>query len=115
MAEGLTIRPAAMLRLLELNSDRRLTPADFASTSGVILRLDDDVWVNAPIPQYNGNFLNDPPFALDRADDGFVVYGDSLEIPAEFWLTPQYHGTRNPAGRPYNNYVFTHADRVRLS
>jgi len=115
LAEGLSISPSAMSLLLELNDNRQLTPADFASTSGVILRLADDVWVNAPMPQYNPNFLQAPPFALDRAGDGFVVHGDSLESPAEFWLTPAYHGARNPDGRPYNNYVFTHGDRVRLS
>lgn len=115
LADGLSIGPSAMSLLLELNDNRQLTPADFASTSGVILRLADDVWVNAPIPQYNANFLHAPPFALDREGDGFVVHGDSLESPAEFWLAPAYHGTLNPEGRPYNNYVFTHADRVRLS
>jgi len=115
MAEGLAISPAAGSLLRELNENRQLTPADFASTSGVILRLADDVWVNAPIPQYNSNFVDAPPFLLDRVDDGFVVHGDSLESPAEFWLAPAYHGQRNAQGRALNNYVFTHGDRVRIS
>jgi hypothetical protein len=115
LAEGLVISPPAMSFLLESNENRQLTPADFASTSGVILRLDDDVWVNAPIPQYNANFVRAPAFTLDRSEDGLVVYGDSLESAAKFWLSPAFHGMRDVTGRLFNYYAFTHGDRVRLS
>lgn len=115
IAEGLTITRAAGELLTELNGGRRLTPADFASTSGVILLLDDDVWVNAPISDHNPNFVHEPPYALDSTGDGFVVHGDSLESKAKFWLSPAYHESVNARGRPYNYYVFTHGDRVRLS
>ncbi len=115
LAEGLSITPAATSFLLEANRDHQLTPADFASTSGVILRLEDDVWVNAPISQYNSNFVQAPAFTLDRAEGGLVVRGDSLESAAEFWLAPSFHGTHNATGQPYNYFVFTHGDRVRLS
>jgi hypothetical protein len=114
LADGLSITPAAMAALFELNDNRALTPADFASTTGVILLLEDDVWVNAPISAYNPNFVHSPPYTLDRAVDGFVVHGGSLESTAKFWLTPAYHGQRG-VRRPFNHYVFTHGDRVRLS
>lgn len=115
LAEGLFITPAALALLSELNGGRQLTPADFASTSGVILQLEDDVWVNAPISDYNPNFVHEPPYTLDRTGDGFVVRGDSLESRAKFWLSPSYHEGLNDGGRRYNYYVFTHGDRVRLS
>ena len=35
-------------RLSELRGQRKPTVADYASTSGIILRLEDDVWVNVP-------------------------------------------------------------------
>jgi hypothetical protein len=114
-AEGLAISEAARKLLRERNGLHRLSPADFASTSGVILQLDDDVWVNAPISDFNPNFVTASRLSLDSDDDGFVVRGLGLESRAAFWLSPSYHGQLGADGRPLNNYVFTHADRVRLS
>jgi hypothetical protein len=92
-----------------------MTPADYASTSGVILALDDDVWVNAPIAQYNPNFVSDTAFQLYMDGGALAVRGKGLSSPAKFWLPPLYHGTMNEAGEAYNSYAFTHADRVRIS
>jgi hypothetical protein len=114
-ADGVTISPAAGEVLRDANGGRELTPADYASTSGVILLLDDDVWVNAPISTYNSNFVQASPFTLDHRDDGFFVHGNGLASPAKFWLPPRYHGTTGADGAPLNNYVFTHGDRVRLA
>jgi Radical SAM superfamily len=116
LADGLTITSRALATLAELNGGRQLTPADFASTSGVILRLEDDVWVNAPISAYNPNFVHAPPYVLDLDAGGFAVRGDSLESRAWFWLSPSYHGeSLAPSGRRHNYYAFTHGDRVRLA
>ncbi|MGH3788199.1 MAG: radical SAM protein [Pseudonocardiaceae bacterium] len=115
LAAGITITDAATAVIREANGDRAMTPADYASTSGVILQLDGDVWVNAPIAEYNSNFVSTSPFRLDRSSDSFVVYGNGMESRARFWLPPLYHGQLGANGKPLNNYVFTHADRVRLS
>lgn len=116
LERGLSLTPAAAERLDRENDHRDLTPADYASTSGLILRLEDDVWVNAPIREHNPNFVDTtPPFVLDTGPDGFFVAGEGLQSAASFWVPPEYHGASAPGGQPWNNYVFTHGDRVRLA
>lgn len=115
LAEGLTIASQARIRLDELRGQRELTPADYASTSGLILRLDHDVWVNAPFADHNANFVKAPRSVLHVADGGFVVASEELQSPATVWLPPRYHGGNLSTGRPINHFVFTHGDRVRLS
>ncbi|HEY0013260.1 MAG TPA: radical SAM protein [Allosphingosinicella sp.] len=114
--EGLSISENAKAYLQRVNGERPLTPADYASTSGVILKLENDVWVNAPLTHYNPNFISsDPPFVLEFANDGLRVVGRDMDCSARIWLPPAYHDQKNENGEYYNDYVFTHADRVRLS
>jgi hypothetical protein len=77
-ADGLSVTSAAREALHAANRTRRLSSADFASTSGVILELDGAVWVNAPIVDYNPNFVKGSPYVLDRDGDGFIVTGNGL-------------------------------------
>jgi hypothetical protein len=111
--KGLVLSPAAADVLARHNRDKSLTPHDYASTSGVILKLEDEVWVNAPIGLYNPNFVADTPYRLEF-DEEFVVEGAGLASRASFWLQPFYHGVTRDFG-PLNNYVVTHGDRARLS
>lgn len=115
LADGLSITDRAQAYIDEHNGGRPMTPADYASTSGVILRLDGDVWVNAPVTNHNPNFVTDPDLVLDLGDDALVLRGPEVECAVGFWLPPAYHGTNNPEGEPYNSFAFTHADRVRIS
>jgi len=115
LADGLAMTSEALGYIAARNGDRPLTPADYASTSGVILVLEGDVWVNAPISRYNANFVVAPPYRLVRDGDGLVVEGRGLAARAAFWLPPHFQGERNQAGEEYNSYAFTHADRVRVS
>ena len=115
LSVGLQIDPSAEEHIAEVNGDRPLTPADYASTSGVILALDDDVWVNAPIERYNPNFVSSSPFRLHFDGEALVVEGEGLASRAGFWVPPAYHGRANEEGEEYNSYAFTHADRVRIS
>lgn len=113
LEKGLVVEPSALRALLELSGSDSLSPHDFASTSGVILRLENDVWVNAPIELYNPNFVSNTPFRLDF-DDEFLVEGAGLASRASFWPQPKYHGTTDVIGE-LNAYVVTHGDRARLS
>lgn len=115
LSEGLSISAEARGYIDEANRARPMTPADYASTSGVILALDDDVWVNAPIADHNENFVTAPRYALILEDERLAVRGEGLASPARFWLPPDYHGEVNRWGEPFNSYAFTHADRVRIS
>ena len=38
-----------------------------------------------------------------------------MRVGASFWKLPEYHGKLGRNGVSYNNYVFSHGDRVRLS
>jgi hypothetical protein len=115
LAEGVTPTQEALAYIATANGERALTPADYASTSGLILCLDGDVWVNAPVAAFNSNFVTRPSYVLDHDEDGLVVVGHGVRVRARFWLQPLYHGRHNAAGEAYNSYVFTHADRVRVS
>lgn len=113
LASGLNITDAAREALVGISGNGRLSSADYASTSGVIVKLDDDTWVNAPIADFNPNFVKRSPYTLDYSGD-FIVQGDGLASAALIWRQPAFHGTRGPHG-PVNNLVVTHADRARLS
>jgi hypothetical protein len=115
LAEGVGLSPSAQAYIDARNGSRAMTPADYASTSGIILCLEDQEWVNAPITLYNSNFVENPSLLLDVEDDHLVVLGCGAPLPVQFWLPPAYHDTLNDAGEPLNSYAFTHGDRVRIS
>ncbi|MEW5982596.1 MAG: radical SAM protein [Acidobacteriota bacterium] len=92
-----------------------MTPADYASTSGIILRLQDEVWVNAPIAEHNANFVRAPRTLLDVDGTSFFVAGFGLESLAWVCLPPLYHDRTLSTGRPATHFAFSHGDRVRLS
>jgi hypothetical protein len=113
LAEGVEISPAAARRLHEI-TDGKLTPADYASTSGLILELQDNVWVNAPINEHNPNFVDRPRSLLDHDSAGFFVRNAAFSSTAKYWQPPSYHGRSGDYG-PWMNFAVTHADRARLS
>lgn len=114
-AEGLTVSSDAQQALQRIVGDNPLSSNDFASTSGLILQLAGNVWVNAPISQYNPNFVSASSIVLEHSSDGFIVRGTRLEAHAKFWLQPKYHSTASPVGSRGSSYVVTHGDRARLS
>jgi radical SAM family protein len=115
LSEGLVMSPEARAYIVAENGERPMTPADYASTSGIILALDDDVWVNAPIAEYNPNFVGLSTFSLELEGDALMVRGDDRQSSARFWMPPAYHGRLNDRDEALNSYAFTHGDRVRIS
>ncbi|MCE5333836.1 MAG: radical SAM protein [Desulfobacteraceae bacterium] len=92
-----------------------MTLADYASTSGVAICLEGDVWVNAPISDHNPNFVVAPPSVLDVRDGRFVVVSGKTEVAAELLPVPGYYDKRNESGELYIDYCHTHTDRARIS
>lgn len=115
LAEGMTVDAGALDHITVANGGRALTPADYASTSGLILRLDGEVWVNAPIAQHNPNFVDKPPVTLTTDTEGLVLKSETTSSRAAYWLTPRYHDELNSHGDPHTIYAFTHGDRVRIA
>ncbi|MDR1422572.1 MAG: radical SAM protein [Coriobacteriales bacterium] len=114
LAEGITVTNRAQQWLLEHANIAKLSSADYASTSGVVLKLEGDVWVNAPLQEYNPNFVDAPTSVLDVIDDGLYVSNGNLEARAWYCLQPAYHSSEELADLP-KHIVVTHGDRVRLS
>lgn len=114
MTEGLSIDPQTQQFLVE-SEDVPLTLSDYASTSGVTLKLDGDVWVNAPISEHNPNFVEAPSSSLVVDDDRIFVVRGSEAYGAEFIPVPSYHDKKLKDGSPVKWIAITHSDRVRLS
>jgi hypothetical protein len=99
----------------EGDQKRPLTLADYASTSGISLELEGGIWVNAPIQDFNPNFVQAPPHVLDFEDGEFWVRSGDLKVKARPVPVPAYHDQVNAWGEPYTSFAITHTDRVRIS
>ena len=84
LEHGIQITPEAAAYIASVNGDRAMTPADYASTSGIILKLSGDVWVNTPIEDYNPNFVSNSEFCLRADQHGLWVEGKGLSTRAWF-------------------------------
>jgi hypothetical protein len=116
MTHGLTIGRAAREQLQGVEGVKRpLTLADYASTSGVSIRLDGDIWVNAPIIDFNPNFVTQPATELVWESDSFLIRGGGIDVRADPLPVPAYHDQVNAHGEQYTSYAITHTDRVRIS
>lgn len=115
LERGLRITAEAQRYLADQTDGASLTAADYASTSGIILKLSGDVWVNAPIEEHNPNFVGDTEYRLSADGGALWVDGAGLSARAWFWPQPRFHGRTNQDGVPYNSLGFSHTDRVRVS
>lgn len=113
--DGIAVSPAAHALLAGADGTRPLTLADYASTSGITLRLEGDVWVNAPMQLHNPNFVTAPGHTLDVDAGAFFVRGVQGEFAAAPLPVPDYHAETNAQGEKYTSYAITHSDRVRIS
>ncbi len=114
MSEGLFIDPETQRALVE-TENTPLTLADYASTSGVTLKLPGDVWVNAPISEFNPNFVEAPSSRLVIEGGETYIVNRGEAQPVEFIQVPSYHDKKLKDGSPVKWIAITHSDRVRLS
>jgi biotin synthase-related radical SAM superfamily protein len=114
MTSGMSVSSEAR-RAIEGDEKRPLTLADYASTSGISLELPEDVWVNAPIVDYNPNFVGETSHTLDWQDGNFVIRSPESEFGAIPTPVPAYHDQVNDNGEPFTRFGITHTDRVRIS
>ena len=115
MTEGLALTERAMDEL-SVQGSRPVTLADYATTSGISLRLAKDVWVNSPIQKHNPNLITAPPsHLLDFGNAEFSIRSGGEEIPVLPLPVPDYHDELNSSEERYTSYAVTHTDRVRIS
>jgi len=113
MTQGMSLTPKAR-NILSNSGNHPLTMADYASTSGISMELQENVWLNAPIEDHNPNFVNQTKYTLDYEEGDFWLKGD-LEVKAKPIPVSEYHHLKSPLGVEYSNYAITHTDRVRIS
>lgn len=115
MTDGISVSAAARREMSGGDEGRPLTLADYASTSGISLELDGEIWVNAPVHEHNPNFVNAPRHLLDFDGEHFFVRSGDLEVAAAPVPVPGYHEETDPRGELYTSFAITHTDRVRIS
>src|ERR1051325_4294194 len=102
--EGLTASPAARRQIAGgPDGHQPLTLAHYASASGISLELEGDIWVNAPIRDFNPNFVDRPNHRLEFEDERFWVVSGDLRVAARPIPVPAYHDQNNPWGHPYTS------------
>lgn len=90
-----------------------LTLAEYATTSGVTLKLPGDVYVNAPVVLDNNEVT-----ILTVNADSFFLNVQGFEVPVDAVPVPAFHGrTYDDDGvrRPLTDLGVTHTDRCRVS
>jgi len=109
-AEGMKVSESAMSHL----TDRGKRPPalrDYVSTSGIILQLEGDIYVNAPTFE---EFCKNSKITLDYEGKRYLLrapHGDFIVKPVPI---ARYFFQKNSEGIPYKAYAITHTDRARL-
>ncbi|MCP4546717.1 MAG: radical SAM protein [bacterium] len=115
MTNGMAVSTGARAALSREAESRPLTLAEYASTSGIALELEGQIWVNAPIADHNPNFVAATPHRLEHRADEFWVCSGRDEVRARPVPVPAFHDQENDDGEPFTDYAVTHTDRVRIS
>lgn len=93
-----------------------LSMGEYASTSGISMVLDDDIWVNAPFFDNNPNFVSKSTGTiLDYRNGEYHVSNGDLEVGAHPVPVPAYETAKANSGEVFGNLAVTHTDRVRIS
>ncbi|MBU3905371.1 MAG: radical SAM protein [Nanoarchaeota archaeon] len=111
LSNGMKISPSAKEALTE-RGKRPITLAEYATTSGIPLKLKNDIWVNAPFLE---DFCKKSNIVLDFNGDTYFVIWENKKYIAEPTPVPAYFDKKNKRGVPYINLGVTHTDRVRIS
>ncbi len=115
MTRGMVVTSSAR-EAIAGDTNAPLTLADYASTSGISMELEQRIWVNAPIKDHNPNFVNDNVhYELNFKNGLFFVTSGDWEMKARPIAVPAYHTGKASNGEPYRNLAITHTDRVRIS
>ncbi len=115
LTSGITISDSVFKQLSLTNKPHPLTIADYASTSGIALQLQENIWVNAPIAAHNPNFVKKTPHTLEVINNNFVINSEKSYFDASLIPVPSYASLSDGEGNVYADYGLTHTDRVRIS
>lgn len=109
LATGVRAVPGVLARL---SKHMTLTTHEYPTTGGLACRVG-DVYLNAPFDEW---FCDQAAVTLDLVDGTPVLRRLGREaVIDEIFPVPDYAGVLDPSGRPYDEVVFSHLDRVRIS
>lgn len=91
-----------------------LSVHEYTTTGGVTLRLANDIYINAP---FDNPYVENPEAVLDydSREHVFRIAFRGHELTGQALPLPGYLSSRDSAGRPVTDVVFSHVDRVRIS
>ena len=112
-----------MLQGAEFTSDARrrmcrskfgqITFYDYATTGGIVIEIDGQVYANVPVRFQHSDFR------IDFGQDEFLLFFNEERLPVQVRIipAPKYalDAVRLEDGTPVREIVMTHADRVRIS
>ena len=109
LSRGVRATPAT---IVELSGDDTLSTHEYPTTGGLACRVG-DVYLNAPFDEW---FCDEAEVGLEVVDGVGMLRHDGAEFAIdEIFPVPDYVGRIDPQGRPYDDVVFSHLDRIRLS
>lgn len=111
LSKGMRISASAEKEFTQ-NGKRPLTLAEYATTSGIPLKLEKDIWVNAPFLE---SFCRKSDILFDFSEGKYFVVWENKRYFAEPTPVPDYFSRKNKKGVPYINIGVTHTDRIRIS
>lgn len=111
MSKGMKTSLAARQELVR-QSKNQLTIEDYATTSGIIIILPDDVYVNVPV---NDLFCRSADILLDFADGEFQLKYSGESIKVQPVPVAELYFKRNKRNIRFREYAVTHTDRLRIS
>ncbi len=114
LAGGIAVTEEARRWITRNSKSESLSSADYASTTGMILKIKNDVWVNAPIVDNNANFVANPSVSLRTDGTRLFITEGTTELEAWYCLQPTAQIDPIWQGIP-SHVIQTHADRARLS
>ncbi len=108
LEHGISIDPGAEKKLTD-NGKQKLITRDYATTGGLTLFLDEDIYVNCPVDDW---FCDTPAGNLSLSKDGLFELRTNNDIfPVTPLPLPEYLSSHDHL----TTGIMTHADRVRLS
>lgn len=110
LSKGIRISEAANHALT--GSGKPLSLQEYVTTSGIILRLPQDIYVTAPAFEA---FCAFSPHVLDYDDGEYFIRKAGSRMPAQPIPVPSYFDKKTKRGVPYISVGVTHTDRVRVS
>jgi uncharacterized radical SAM superfamily protein len=110
LATGVAISSSTLKELGGINA---LTVHEYPTTGGVTLRLEHDVFINAPFDEW---FCRDAEVRLSgSASEGFHLAFDDNTFDVSVVPLPGYIGQLDDDGHRVDDVVMSHVDRARLS